>query len=453
MRQRVTIGLATVCEPEFVIADEPTTALDVVVQKDVLGLIKDLQRDMGSSIVFVTHDMAVHANIADRVGIIYAGRLVEEAPTRTLFAAPRHPYTAHLSPACRASATRTQRPALEGRPPNLANPPAGCRFHPRCPLVIEKCTTEVPPLELVAPGQRSACWRWRDVEPIDRVPARIAERYRDRAARGPRCRKRFPIGGVLSGREVRAVDDASFSVGDDGPEIFTIIGESGSGKTTLARMILGLERPSSGEIMLRGPTGHACQPARAAGVHGQGAAGVPEPVRGVQSAEARRPLSGVDGAAFPAAARPAGIDAAMDGALQKVGLSLAEVRGRFPHELSGGQLQRVAIARALIPNPPLLIADEPVSMVDASLRMAIVNLLRHLRDEMGVSVIYITHDLATAYYISDRLMIMQRGLIVEMGPARTVLDDAASIPIRDCSRPRCCPTRTPARGDCSRPPT
>ena len=166
MRQRVTIGLATVCNPEFVIADEPTTALDVVVQKDVLSLIKNLQRDMGSSIVFVTHDMAVHANIADRVGIIYAGRLVEEAPTRTLFTAPKHPYTAHLVASLPRIGDTTQRPALEGRPPNLANPPAGCRFHPRCPLAIDKCRTEVPPLELVGPGQRSACWRWRDVVPL-----------------------------------------------------------------------------------------------------------------------------------------------------------------------------------------------------------------------------------------------------------------------------------------------
>jgi peptide/nickel transport system ATP-binding protein len=175
MRQRVTIGLATVCQPEFVIADEPTTALDVVVQKDVLALIKDLQRDMGSSIVFVTHDMAVHANVADRVGIIYAGRLVEEAPTRTLFAAPKHPYTAHLIASLPRIGDTTERPALEGRPPNLANPPPGCRFHPRCPLVIDKCRTEVPPLEMVAPGQRSACWRWRDVAPLAPIPARIAE--------------------------------------------------------------------------------------------------------------------------------------------------------------------------------------------------------------------------------------------------------------------------------------
>jgi peptide/nickel transport system ATP-binding protein len=172
MRQRVTIGLATVCNPEFVIADEPTTALDVVVQKDVLALIKDLKRQMGSSIVFVTHDMAVHANMADRVGIIYAGRLVEEAPTRVLFQAPKHPYTAHLIASLPRIGDTTPRPALEGRPPNLSAPPEGCRFHPRCPLAIDKCRVTAPPLEVVGPGQRSACWRWRDVEPL--VPQALA---------------------------------------------------------------------------------------------------------------------------------------------------------------------------------------------------------------------------------------------------------------------------------------
>ena len=166
MRQRVTIGLATLCNPEFMIADEPTTALDVVVQKDVLRLIKDLRREMGSSIIFVTHDMAVHANMADRIGIIYAGRLVEEAPTRTLFAWPRHPYTAHLIASLPRIGDTSPRPALEGRPPNLSAPPDGCRFHPRCPLAVDKCRREVPPLETVGPDQRSACWRWRDVQPI-----------------------------------------------------------------------------------------------------------------------------------------------------------------------------------------------------------------------------------------------------------------------------------------------
>ncbi len=234
--------------------------------------------------------------------------------------------------------------------------------------------------------------------------------------------KRFSIGGVLSGREIRAVDDASFSVAPDGPEIFTIIGESGSGKTTLARMILGLERPSTGTIRFNGqPVTHANRRERLAFM------GQVQPVF-QNPFEAFNPLKRVERYLASTARQflklrdKAAIDAAMDAALQKVGLSLAELRGRFPHELSGGQLQRVAIARALIPNPALLIADEPVSMVDASLRMSIVNLLRHLRDDMGVSVIYITHDLATAYYISDRLIIMQRGKIVEMGPARPILD-------------------------------
>jgi peptide/nickel transport system ATP-binding protein len=166
MRQRVTIGLATICNPQFIIADEPTTALDVVVQKEVLSLIRNLQREMGASVVFVTHDMSVHANMADRVGIIYAGRLVEEAPTRDLFVAPKHPYTAHLVASLPRIGDTTRRPALEGRPPNLAEPPPGCRFHPRCPLAIDICKKEVPPLETVGPGHRSACWRAHDVEPL-----------------------------------------------------------------------------------------------------------------------------------------------------------------------------------------------------------------------------------------------------------------------------------------------
>ena len=166
MRQRVTIGLATVCHPEFIIADEPTTALDVVVQKDVLALLRNIQQEIKSSVVFVTHDMAVHANITDRVGIIYAGRLVEEARTGDLFRNPKHPYTAHLVASLPRIGDTRQRPALEGRPPNLADPPAGCRFHPRCPLAIDKCRTEVPPLATVGEEHRSACWRADEVRPV-----------------------------------------------------------------------------------------------------------------------------------------------------------------------------------------------------------------------------------------------------------------------------------------------
>ncbi len=236
--------------------------------------------------------------------------------------------------------------------------------------------------------------------------------------------KRFTMGGLFGRKVVEAVSDASFSLSAEKPEIFTIIGESGSGKTTLARMILGLEDVTEGEIRFRGEKvdRHAGREARLkfmANVQPvfQNPFEAFNPLKKIErylESTARRFLNTKDKAV---------IDKAMDEALQKVGLSLKEVRGRFPHEMSGGQLQRCAIARALIPNPPLLIADEPVSMVDASLRMSIVNLLKSLRDDLGVSVIYITHDLATAYYISNRLIIMQRGRIVEMGDARTVLDN------------------------------
>jgi peptide/nickel transport system ATP-binding protein len=157
MRQRVTIALATVCRPEFIIADEPTTALDVVVQRNVLAMIRDIQQEMGSSILFVTHDMAVHANLTDRLGIMYAGRLVEEAPTPEMFLRPMHPYTRHLIGSLPRIGDDSPKPGLEGTPPNLANPPPGCRFHPRCPLAMDVCRVEVPPLEMVAPGHRVAC--------------------------------------------------------------------------------------------------------------------------------------------------------------------------------------------------------------------------------------------------------------------------------------------------------
>ncbi|WGF86759.1 ABC transporter ATP-binding protein [Marinivivus vitaminiproducens] len=157
MRQRVTIALATVCQPEFVIADEPTTALDVVVQKSVLGMIREVQREMGSSMLFVTHDMSVHANLTDRLGVMYAGRLVEEGRTRDLFRRPMHPYTKHLIGSLPRIGATAPKKGLEGSPPNLANPPKGCRFHPRCPVARPVCSEVVPPLEVLAPGQRVAC--------------------------------------------------------------------------------------------------------------------------------------------------------------------------------------------------------------------------------------------------------------------------------------------------------
>jgi peptide/nickel transport system ATP-binding protein len=237
-----------------------------------------------------------------------------------------------------------------------------------------------------------------------------------------RVSRRFTSGSLLSRRRTTAVDDVSCALEDGRPEILAVIGESGSGKTTLARMMLKLEVPSSGQVRFRGRDlqtikSRADRLAFMAEVQPvfQNPFGAFNPLKRVDRylfAAARR---------FTDASSVTEIERRADRALQQVGLSLAEIRSRFPHELSGGQLQRVAIARALIPNPSLLIADEPVSMVDASLRLSIVNLFKALRDELQVSIVYITHDLTTAYYISDRIIIMQKGRVVEQGDARTVL--------------------------------
>ncbi len=235
--------------------------------------------------------------------------------------------------------------------------------------------------------------------------------------------RRFPMGGILARDFTDAVVDANFVLEKERPEIFTIIGESGSGKTTLARMILGLDAPSQGSIRFEGQP----IPARLGGKERRAFMAKVQPVF-QNPFEAFNPLKRVDrylestATVFRQLGSKAEVEKAMDEALVKVGLTLAEVKGRYPHELSGGQLQRCAIARALVCDPDVLIADEPVSMVDASLRMAIVNLLKALRDDFGVHVVYITHDLATAYYISDRIIIMQKGRVVEMGPARPVLE-------------------------------
>jgi ABC-type glutathione transport system ATPase component len=240
--------------------------------------------------------------------------------------------------------------------------------------------------------------------------------------------KIFTRGGLFSSRRIVAVDDVSFQIDAGKPEIFTIIGESGSGKTTLSRMILNIERPSAGALVFDGTDLAAVRSAadRMAFMHKV------QPIF-QNPFEAFNPLKQLDRYLFMTRRRfqaqddreqgdPAAIAVAVDEALRKVGLSLTEVRHRYPHELSGGQLQRVAIARALLSSPKLIVADEPVSMVDASLRMSIVNLFKTLRDDLGISIVYVTHDLATAYYISDRIIIMQKGSVVESGDAKTVLN-------------------------------
>jgi len=237
-------------------------------------------------------------------------------------------------------------------------------------------------------------------------------------------RKVYRRRGLIAAPRLPAVDGVSLTLSAGTPEIFAIIGESGSGKTTLARMILGMIAPSSGSIWFAG-TNLAAIRGRARRIAFMGRV---QPIF-QNPFEAFNPLKRVDrylfatARSFANAGTVADMERACDSALHQVGLSLREIAGRFPHELSGGQLQRVAIARALVSRPALIVADEPVSMIDASLRMSVVDLFRTLRDTLDVSIIYITHDLATAYSLSDRIMIMREGREVEAGDARTVLDN------------------------------
>ena len=290
-----------------------------------------------------------------------------------IFARPQHPYTAHLIASLpRIGDVRTRR-SLPGKPPALSDPPSGCRFHPRCPLAIERCRTVVPEMLPSATGGRVACHRAGEAEA--RVSATVLEL--------DRVGKLFPVGGFFSRRKLRAVDDVSFALAADRPEIFAVVGESGSGKSTIANMILGTEVPSSGSLRFDGVDiatlrSRSSREAFIAKV---------QPVF-QNPFEAFNPLTRIDEYLFATARRfkdARSVDrqhGLADDALHRVGLSLAEIKGRFPHELSGGQLQRVAVARALIPEPKLIVADEPVSMIDASLRMSIVNLFRALRDDL-----------------------------------------------------------------------
>jgi ABC-type oligopeptide transport system ATPase subunit len=264
--------------------------------------------------------------------------------------------------------------------------------------------------------------------------------------------KVFTRGGLFSSRRIVAVDDVSFQIDAAGPEIFTIVGESGSGKTTLSRMILNIETPTSGALVFDGLDLKTVRSSagRMAFMHKV------QPIF-QNPFEAFNPLKQLDRYLFMTRRRfhaegdQATIEVAVDEALRKVGLSLNEVRRRYPHELSGGQLQRVAIARALLSNPKLIVADEPVSMVDASLRMSIVNVFKALRDDLGISIIYVTHDLATAYYISDRIIIMQKGKVVESGEARTVLNAPQHPYTRQLRAAVLMPGLAPAEGQVSQP--
>ena len=478
LRQRVMIAMALACEPQLLIADEPTTALDVTIQAQILDLLADLKDRLGMAMLLITHDMGVIARHTDRVNVMYAGRVVETAAVSELFSEMRHPYTQALLASIPqlSQDARKALHAIPGLPPDLANPPKGCRFAPRCMLATDKCRSEEPPLVGETSAHLFSCWHpvsgplaletipsgGPDADSIglaapvseggfvadvpievpaasagsplavaDRpaAPADAADEAADRD-RKPlldlrNLVKEFPVrsGAILQRKvgAVHAVSDVSFSV--EAGTTFGLVGESGCGKTTIGKLIVALERPDSGSIAL-------------------GDVDVTR-LRGSDLRRKRRdlqlmfqdPHASLDprmrvGAIIgePLAIQHLGSrqqqrDRVFE-LLGEVGLPRNAVE-RYPHEFSGGQRQRIGLARALTMNPRLIVADEPVSALDVSIRAQVLNLMKRLQQTHGLTYVVISHDLAVVKYMADRIGVMYLGKLVELGSADDIYQRAA----------------------------
>jgi peptide/nickel transport system ATP-binding protein len=438
MRQRVMIALALACEPSLLIADEPTTALDVTIQAQILDLIGRLRTELNMGVLLVTHDMGVIAERADRVLVAYAGRIVETGETHALFEEPRHPYTeALLASIPTLEQDRGEElQSIPGLPPDLADPPSGCRFAARCRYATDFCREHDPDLSPPVSGQAYACFFPRSASNRELIITRqrsehaatpaVPEMAQGEALLELRdVHKEFGLGsaGLFrgGGRTVKAVSGVSLSVSPG--ETFALVGESGCGKTTLGRMAVSLETPTAGDVLLEGRS-----------MTGLGGRERRRRRRDVQlvfqdSAAALDPRMTV-GASL---AEPLSIQGIGDGRarrarvkelLDHVGLPAAAV-SRRPHEFSGGQRQRIGIARALALNPKLVVADEPVSALDVSIQSQVLNLLKSLQKDLGLTYMVISHDLSVVKYLADRVGVMYLGNLVEVGTAEQVFSTPA----------------------------
>ena len=437
LRQRVMIAMALSCEPKLLIADEPTTALDVTIQAQILALLHDLKDRLGMAMLLITHDMGVIAGHADRVQVMYAGRMVETAETRDLFRHMHHPYTrALLASIPRLTSSRGQRLlSIPGLPPDLAPPPPGCRFAPRCGQATDKCRSEEPSLAGETPEHLFSCWH-----PVDGPAGAATARGADAAA-GPDADgaeapdtpllevrdlvKEFPVtaGAILQRRvaSVHAVSNVSFTV--PAGETFGLVGESGCGKTTIGRVVVALERPDSGAVLLGGRDisalsgGDLRRQRRDLQLMFQDPYSSLDPRMRVGSI-IREPLS------IQRVGTRREQDQRVFELLDEVGLPRNAVE-RYPHEFSGGQRQRIGLARALTLSPRLIVADEPVSALDVSIRAQVLNLMKRLQADHGLTYIVISHDLAVVKYMADQIGVMYLGKMVEMGPADAIYQRAA----------------------------
>ena len=421
MRQRVMIAMALAAEPEVVIMDEPTTALDVVVQREILGEIFDLKDQLGFSVLFITHDLSLLLEIADRVVIMYAGQVVESGTREQIHLRPAHPYTKGLLTSFpRLRGPRVKLSGIPGSPPALRGTLTGCPFIPRCGFATEACAGIDMALAPVEPAHLTAC-EFVNASETEAAPARGVSES-GRAATGPVAleavdlTKRYALGRKAS---VDAVRGVSFALRSGA--ITALVGESGSGKSTVARLLAGQERRSGGEILL---DGKPIDPAARRGFRaykGEVQMVFQDPFASLNPLHTvRYHLERALSLHGRRTGRGPG-EAELDALLEQVRLSPPEhYRDAYPHELSGGQRQRVSIARALAASPRVLLADEPVSMLDVSIRLEILDLIEELRARLDLAVLYITHDIASARYFADEILVMHHGEVVERGPAEQV---------------------------------
>jgi peptide/nickel transport system ATP-binding protein len=430
LRQRVMIAMAVAGDPALLVADEPTTALDVTVQAQVLNLLKGLRDEVGCSVLLITHDLGVAAQVADRVAVMYAGRIAEVGPTETILREPSHPYTVGLIRSRLSLTTDRTRPvlALVGSAPDPSDVPGGCAYAPRCPLVMDECPTVVPEARAVlgdveqgvpADAGDFAAHLRSCLAGIDRVrhlaaapEAESAPTLTLVAVSGDDDSLAAQLGDVSKtfrvkagpGRKARLSALRRLSLDVRAGESVAIVGESGSGKSTLLRVLAGLETHESGNVTI-GPGGRPQMVFQDAG-----ASLTPWLTVG-QLLDERLRTEGL-----PKAARKE----RMLAALNKVGLpdNVADAR---TGELSGGQRQRVALARATVVPPKVLLCDEPTSALDVSLAATVLNLVQQLRRELGMAVVFVTHDLSVARVIADRIAVMYLGRIVEIGEAESLI--------------------------------